>query len=451
MPPSNESIRRLIWLYFWLLIFEGVLRKWVVPSLSSVLLLARDPVVIAIYFLALRQGIFPLNRAVAALALLCVGAFTTGLFAAHGSLMVTLYGLRANFLHLPLIFIMAEVLTRADVERVGKAMLVLAIPMAVLMVLQFRAAPDALLNTVAGGGDAEQLHGAMGKIRPPGFFSFITGAAQFLALLSAFVFYGLVNRRFISPLLLSAAAFALVLSLAVSTSRLAVGSVAFVAAGLVVICGMDRRLIPHVGRAVAVIAALILVASALSYFREGVEVFAMRANETGDSDMSVGAAGQGLAMRWFSDISGGLDLLAGTPLLGWGIGLGTNVGAQFTTGTLGFLLAESEWSRVILETGPILGLAYLAVRVAIAGWMFFLGLRGAQVGQPLPLLLSGASGLLWINGQFGQPTTLGFAVFGAGLALAALRLPEAGEEPDEIAAEASPTGFFTPSAGRMEW
>jgi hypothetical protein len=346
---------------------------------------------------------------------------------------------------------MWQVLTRADVEQIGKAMLVLAIPMAVLMVLQFRAAPDALINAVAGGGDGEQLRGAMGKIRPPGFFSFITGAAQFLALLSAFVFYGLVNRRFISPVLSYGGAFALVLSLSVSTSRLALGSVAFVAAGLAVVCSMNRALIPHVARAVAVVAVLIASASAVSYFREGVEVFEVRVDETGDSEMGVSGASQGLAARWFSDITGGLDLLAETPLFGWGVGLGTNVGAQFTTGALGFVLAEGEWSRVILEIGPILGLAYLAVRVAIAGWIFFLGLRGASAGHPLSLLLSGASGLLWINGQFGQPTTLGFAVFGAGLALAALRTPEADEESDEIAADDAPAAFFPASAGRMEW
>jgi hypothetical protein len=346
---------------------------------------------------------------------------------------------------------MWKALTRADVEQIGKAILFLAIPMAVLMVLQFRAAPDAHINAVAGGGDAEQLRGAMGKIRPPGFFSFITGAAQFLALLSAFVFYGLVNRRFISPFLMYGAAFALVLSLAVSTSRLALGSVAFVAASLVVICSMNRSLFPHAARAVAVIAVVIACASVLNSFRDGMEVFEVRANETGDIEMGVSGASQGLAARWFSDIGGGLDLLAEAPLFGWGIGLGTNVGAQFTTGTFGFLLAEGEWARVILESGPIIGLAYLALRVAIAGWIFFLGLRGASAGQPLPLLLAGASGLLWINGQFGQPTTLGFAVFGAGLALAALHLPEADEEHEEAAVEASPTGFFPTFAGRMEW
>jgi hypothetical protein len=228
--------------------------------------------------------------------------------------------------------------------------------------------------------------------------------------------------------------------------------VAFVAAGLVVVCSLNRSLIPHAVRAVAIIAVLIAAASALSYFRDGVEVFEVRADETGDSEIGVGGASQGLAVRWFSDMSGGLDLLAEAPLFGWGIGLGTNVGAQFTTGTLGFLLAEGEWSRVILESGPILGLAYLAVRVAIAGWMFFLGLRCARAGQPLSLLLSGASGLLWINGQFGQPTTLGFAVFGAGLALAALHPPEGDEEHEEAAAvETAPSGLFTTFAGRMEW
>ena len=37
-------IRQLLWIYFWLLIFEGALRKWILPGLSNPLLLVRDPV-----------------------------------------------------------------------------------------------------------------------------------------------------------------------------------------------------------------------------------------------------------------------------------------------------------------------------------------------------------------------------------------------------------------------
>ncbi len=63
--PDEKTIRNirwLIWLYFWLLIFEGALRKWVVPQLSNPLLIVRDPVLLLAYFLALRAGIFPANR-----------------------------------------------------------------------------------------------------------------------------------------------------------------------------------------------------------------------------------------------------------------------------------------------------------------------------------------------------------------------------------------------------
>ena len=37
-------LKKLFWLYFLLLIFEGALRKWIVPQLSAPLLLVRDPV-----------------------------------------------------------------------------------------------------------------------------------------------------------------------------------------------------------------------------------------------------------------------------------------------------------------------------------------------------------------------------------------------------------------------
>src|SRR2546423_7142317 len=66
-PPVDDrskifrQIRFLIWTYLVLLIFEGALRKWVVPQLSNPILLIRDPVAILIYLWALRAGVFPRN------------------------------------------------------------------------------------------------------------------------------------------------------------------------------------------------------------------------------------------------------------------------------------------------------------------------------------------------------------------------------------------------------
>ena len=54
---SITHIKRLIWLYFFLLIFEGTFRKWILPQFSDVLLVVRDPVVLAIYFLVIKARV----------------------------------------------------------------------------------------------------------------------------------------------------------------------------------------------------------------------------------------------------------------------------------------------------------------------------------------------------------------------------------------------------------
>ena len=57
----EKLLKAFIWLYLVLLIFEGALRKWVMPSISDPLLVVRDPIVLAIYTMAFFTGRFPLN------------------------------------------------------------------------------------------------------------------------------------------------------------------------------------------------------------------------------------------------------------------------------------------------------------------------------------------------------------------------------------------------------
>src|ERR1700731_2910306 len=69
---AKHRIRQLIWVYFWLLLLEGALRKWIVPQLSNPLLIVRDPVAIAIYFFAIRARVFPRNGWTVVLAVIAV-------------------------------------------------------------------------------------------------------------------------------------------------------------------------------------------------------------------------------------------------------------------------------------------------------------------------------------------------------------------------------------------
>jgi hypothetical protein len=62
-------------------------------------------------------------------------------------------------------------------------------------------------------------------------------------------------------------------------------------------------------------------------------------------------------------------------------------------------------------------------------------------GEILPLMLYCAGFLSLLNGQFGQPTNLGFAVFVCGLCLAAAN--------PGILAESQPPGPSLPSPPRM--
>jgi hypothetical protein len=187
-----RNLRRLIWLYLALLILEGALRKWIVPQLSTPLLLVRDPVVVAIYVLALRARLFPHN-----IYIVFAGrprhpflghrhsCSPAGLFAArhhsrHG------YGVRSNFLHLPLIFVIPAVFDLEDVKRVGWWTIVGMIPMALLMAVQFAASPDSFINRVAGGGEGLQIQAGSGKVRPPAVFSFVSGTIYYLSAAAAF-------------------------------------------------------------------------------------------------------------------------------------------------------------------------------------------------------------------------------------------------------------------------
>ena len=194
-----RNLRRLIWLYFWLLLFEGALRKWVLPQLSNPLLIIRDPVVLLIYVLAIRARVFPRNAWVLSLAIIAFLSLAVSFIALwqyippDRIILISGYGFRANFLHLPLIFLMPRVLRPEDVKRIGWWVLLLVVPMALLMVAQFRAAPDSLLNRTASG-EGEQIVAALGKVRTAGTFSFVVGVVAYFALATGFLVWAALKR-----------------------------------------------------------------------------------------------------------------------------------------------------------------------------------------------------------------------------------------------------------------
>ncbi|MBK8475427.1 MAG: hypothetical protein IPL39_03730 [Opitutaceae bacterium] len=414
-----HSLKSLIWLYVALLVFEGALRKWVLPDHADVLLVVRDPVVILIYLLALGQGRFPVNGWVVTISLLSVAALFASFLAGQTNLLITGYGLRTNFLHLPLIWVMASVLTRRDAENIGFALLLMAIPMTLLMAAQFRAPMNDILNRGVGGEEGGQIYGALGHIRPPGFFAFITGPQLFFPLAAAFFCHQLGKaRRLWLPLVL-ACGVAILLALPLSISRtvaLATLLVGTVYLGTLVQSGFLRAGLLRIAVLVAVVG---LAASFLPIFDEAHAAFFSRWEEAkGPNDEGSGMAS--IFARFFGGSDYVLDVASSAPLFGAGIGMGSNMAARLTTGRVGFLLAESEWGRCVLELGPPLALGFLGFRIVLAFALLLHALRRQlHARDPLPLLILSSCAPALIVGQWSPPTILGFSVLGAGLCLTA--------------------------------
>ncbi len=453
---SDTPLKLLIWLYLLLLIFEGALRKWAMPGYSDQLLVVRDPVVLLIYLVAIARGRFPFNGWVITAAILAGASLLGSFMAGQSNLLITAYGLRTDFLHLPLIWVMAAALTRHDVENLGKGVLLLAIPMTLVMVAQFNSPISSFINCGVGGEEGGQIYGALGRIRSPGFFAFITGPQLFIPLAAAFFCHQMVSpRRLWFPLLI-ACGVAIVVAIPVSISRTVAVATFFVFAVYILACLRTGQLKGGVVRTGWVVVIILVAASFLPVFDTAREAFFSRWEEAkGPSDESVGL-GMILA-RLFGGSDSLVYFATTTNLFGSGIGMGSNVAARLTTGNMGFLLAESEWARCIQELGPPLGLAFLFYRVILTLKLAKDSLlRLLHSRDSLPLLIISSIGSAIAFGQWSPPTILGFAVLGGGLCLAACQdQPEEdeyedGDESDEEEEEAqgddpAPPPDLTPS------
>lgn len=107
---AEKRLRHLktwVWAYFLLLIFEGALRKWFLPGLSTPLLIVRDPIAIYLLLQSMRYGIFKPGVYIYALWILTSIAFLTTLIFGHGDPTVAIFGARIFLLHFPLMFVIS--------------------------------------------------------------------------------------------------------------------------------------------------------------------------------------------------------------------------------------------------------------------------------------------------------------------------------------------------------
>jgi len=121
-----------------------------------------------------------------------------------------------------------------------------------------------------------------------------------------------------------------------------------------------------------------------------------------------------------------MSILGDAPLAGYGLGLGGN-GRSFLgsdTGLLPTIFAESDWTRHIVDLGPVVGVLFILYRIAVTFDVFRRSIIATRrAADPLPLLLFGYLGIGLFDGQLtGHGTVGGFLWLYLGLCLASCRI-----------------------------
>ncbi|HSD06038.1 hypothetical protein [Flavobacterium sp.] len=408
-----------IWLYFFLLIFEGALRKWFLPALATPLLIVRDPIALWLLFRAHQKGLFAYNGYIVVMGITSFIALVTSLLFGHQNLNVALYGLRILVIHFPLMFVIGRVFTREDIIKLGKVVIYLSVPMLILITLQFYSPQSAWVNRGVGGDVAGAgFSGALDFFRPPGTFSFTLGNSMFWGFTAPFVFYFWLVPQQINKLFLLGATAALLLSIPISISRTLMFEVAQTFVFTLFIMIQKPK---YIGSMVITLAALFLligILSLTSVFQTGTEVFTTRlTNASGDEGGLQGT----LVDRFLGGLIGPIAEADKIPFFGYGIGMGTNAGAMLLTGKVDFLIAEVEWGRLIGEMGMLLGLIVIAIRISFVYEITVLAYKKLATDDFLPWLLVSFGFLTILQTQWAQPTVLGFSTLIGGLILASLK------------------------------
>jgi hypothetical protein len=416
-PDSSDYnlIKKLIWVYFILLLFEGALRKWFLPGLSQGLLIVRDPIVLFLYYLSFSRGIFPIeNKYLIRCGQWVMLAVIVSFFINQAHPLTIAYGARTNLLHFPLIFLMARVLSMKDVINFGKAFLILSLPMTWIVAQQFQADAQDIINTAAGG-TGSQLETSGGKVRASGTFTFVSGIVYYYCFTVAFVIYGFLVRGTFPVWMLYLGTSATLLSMVTAGSRAVIAECLQVVACI----GFLGFYKPHefariTGSVFAFSILGLIVYYQVDLFQEGLAFLSLRFEEAANIE---GTPIEAYFKRYSDMLLAPYNYNKFTDFFGLtGLGGSTRAGAALG---YNFGVAENSWARPILENGIIVGGLFLAWRIWVTMDLLKSCVRSVKSGSYLSIFLFGAAGPLLLFGILGQPTSLGFATFGSGLCLTA--------------------------------
>ncbi len=412
-------LKKLFWLYFFLLIFEGALRKWILPQYSAPLLVVRDPVSVWIIWEAYRTRKWPTRWSLAIIfvTVLIVAVFSLQITLGTNMFLVGLYGLRSYLLPFPVMFIMGENLDKEDLQKLGACTLFLLVPMCALSIFQYMAPASSILNKGAYHGSSQIGYVGL-RVRASGTFSFALGLVEFVTLAGAFVFDRMIQENARKDWLLWASGIALILIVPTTGQRALVVQLAAIVICLAMSATMGVSQFAKILRIVIPISILVFAVSLSPVFQTSMQ--SMR-NRFVQGSVSEGGTFQAtFYYRTIEPLVEALDSASSTTnFMGIGLGRGALAVQAFLTGRPEAVTGEYEFSHEFMEMGPLAGGLFELFKLVLLVAVFLEALSRARQHKPLALLLFPLALATMTFGLLEEPTVQGFVVIGMAFCIAA--------------------------------
>ena len=426
-PSIKENANRaklvnLIFLVYWLLIFEGALRKWILPELHQVLYFVKDPLVLIIYWKALKFRFYP-NDLVFKFAMLIAFLMTFVVLIQVNTqttpILVLLFGFRNYFFLIPLAFIIKSAFEKIDLDRLIRQTLMLSIPMAMLVVVQFYSSPDSFVNK--GVTDEGYVMVVVENIvRTTGTFTYTAGQSIFCGsvfAILAFVWTLSSSHRPIKKSYLLVASVAVITLIALSGSRTVFFFVFLVLLAMLVSNFLIRDITRKAKSFFVPLALIFFGALIFIYiFPEALDAIVGRQQTAVDDEGSTIAR----AFRSFYQFA---YITIDVPSFGYGIGSQSAGGLSLSQGTFDSI-EDDEWTRLVIENGFIVAGLYILLRLSLAIKLFIGSIKALNVsGNSLSFILLSFLVMPLINGSITtQGTINGYVWLFAGFTMAASKV-----------------------------
>jgi hypothetical protein len=405
-----ESRRRLVvgivFFIYGLSLIEGPLRKWFLPGLGSPLTFLRDPFVVALYLFCFGNGLVSRGRlAQSWFAIALLSSFWGAIcyyFLGVSELGWGL-GVRSYWLYMPMAFIIAVNFRSDDVVRFLYLNVLIAVPYAFLVALQYNAGPTAWINHGIAGDDEAAIGLGGDIVRPFGLFTYSGQNTRFVAAtLALFISIYLMRVRIRFRILMIGIGAVAIGAMAILTGSRSIYFFAGAIVGLTVIGSTIARpsfetTLRNLGVAAFVALSGYLLMSAFPDMLSAMERRFVVAEQSEGSiwDRALGGL--------FSFV----EPLFTAPPMGAGIGVGAPGVAQFL-GIPTLSQGEGDLARNLNELGVLVGVMLIALRFFTALWLVGAAVSLASRRNLAALPLAGYAA---VEIAFGQITNSPLSAF----------------------------------------